>query len=112
MTDLQSNPQALLKRIRILLILFIAGLIISGLTAFALEYEMSALSVWLPQPDAAQAGTYADFHAWILRIKAGLHATNENYPFIAYVLTGWPLPIWCWRCCSSGRIAIPSATNG
>ncbi len=84
MTHLQSDHSDLLKRIRILLVLFIAGLILSGLTAFALEYEMSSLSAWLPQPDATPANTYAGFHAWILRIKTGLHATNENYPFIAY----------------------------
>jgi len=78
------DERLLLKRIRLLLVLFIIGLVLSGLTAFALESEMTFLSDWLPKPNAASQTLYAGFYDWIHRIGSGLHATNDKYPFIAY----------------------------
>ena len=80
-----SNPrdsrQFVVRRIRQLLVLFIAGLVVSGLTAFALETEMAFLADRLP---LVGGSTYAGFHNWIQRISRGLHETNQKFPFIAY----------------------------
>jgi hypothetical protein len=74
--------EAILKRIRLLLVLFIAGLIFSGLTAFALESEMTYLLGLLPGP--TKQNSYGDFYSWIHRIATGLRETNEKFPFMAY----------------------------
>jgi hypothetical protein len=71
-----------LRAIRIWLIIFIVCLVVSGLTAFPLETELrwgatvvhaTFLADWLPS-----------FAAWIDRVLAGLIATNDQYPFLAY----------------------------
>ena len=78
-----AASRAILRRIRILLVLFIIGLALSGVTAFALETEMKFLSSLLSTPGVGPS-VYADVHAWILRVQTGLTTTNERYPFIAY----------------------------
>jgi hypothetical protein len=68
------------KRIRIWLVLFIAGLVLSGVTAFPLESEVRLLSRVvhaLPQ-------VLPDLTAWIDRVRDGLIATGRDHPFIAY----------------------------
>jgi hypothetical protein len=75
-----SDPAAalLLRRIRVWLSLFVLGLVISGLTAFALETEMT----WL----AARAGPPADdgLARWLATIRDALADENRRYPFLAY----------------------------
>jgi hypothetical protein len=70
------------RAIRIWLVIFIVGLVISGLTAFPLEAELRlAASIlhgtvfggWMPQ-----------LTDWIDRVRDAVIATNQRYPFIAY----------------------------
>jgi hypothetical protein len=73
-----------LRRIRLWLALFIAGLILSGITAFPLQTEL----VWLVslvhsapfRPVAESTG----LGPWIERVNDGLRTTNARYPFLAY----------------------------
>ena len=67
------NP---LLRIRLLILVFIAGLLISGATAIPLETELRILANWLH-------GEYGSAH-WVLRVCDALTETNAKYPFIAY----------------------------
>ena len=69
-------------RIRVWLGIFIAALLVSGITAFPLEIELrlgsdllhaSPLPLWMPH-----------LLAWIDRVRDGLIATNDAYPFLAY----------------------------
>jgi hypothetical protein len=60
-------------RVRIWLIVFMAGLVISGVTAFPLQTEVHWLSTLFP-------GRFV----WIERVNEGLSATNAHYPFLAY----------------------------
>lgn len=69
-------------QIRLWLIVFVVALVLSGATAFPLETELrissgllhaTPLPQWLP-----------DFVAWIDRVRDGLIATNDSYPFLAY----------------------------
>src|SRR5437016_793366 len=73
--------QRLLKHIRILIVVFMVGLIVSGLTAFPLESEIRALCARLP--DAASIHP-SPLTAWLLTVQDGIIQTNRRYPFIAY----------------------------
>jgi hypothetical protein len=75
---------ALLLRIRIWLVLFIAGLVLSGLTAFPLERETDALDRIFHVAPVPPPGGEAPLQTWLRRVHAGLAATNRNYPFLAY----------------------------
>jgi hypothetical protein len=79
MSQTQSPPQ-LLRSIRIWLSIFMAGLILSGVTAFPLEHETG----WL----ATIATTHAIFPEgialWLVRVHSALHQNSIYYPFLAY----------------------------
>ena len=87
---MESQPtRRLLRRIRWLTALFIAGLFLSGATAIPIETEVS----WLVKrtgareklPQQAQASKNAVAWAvWLCRVEDALVETNRNYPFIAY----------------------------
>jgi hypothetical protein len=73
-----------LRRIRFLLALFIAGLILSGITAFPLQTEIGWL-VGLAHADALRRVTeFTGLGPWIERVNEGVRATNAQYPFLAY----------------------------
>jgi hypothetical protein len=67
----------LLKQIKIILIVFIAGLMVSGVTAFPLEAELSLADALLPEADHW-------FTNWIRKVYKGVRQTNASYPFVAY----------------------------
>ena len=70
--------------IRVWLIVFVAGLVVSGLTAFPLEAETRLLAdllraSWSPAPDHLPA-----LVAWVDRVHRGIAQTNREFPFLAY----------------------------
>ena len=73
-----------LRRIRVCLAIVIAGLLVSGITAFPLESELrwmlAVLHTTAMQPLAQS--TY--LLPWIERVYEALHRTNASYPFLAY----------------------------
>ena len=70
-----------LRRIRICLGIFIAGLVVSGITAFPLETELR----WLLGLGMVQA-LPAPMLGWLERVSAALKATNAQYPFLVIPL--------------------------
>jgi hypothetical protein len=73
-----------LRRIRIWLAVFIAGLILSGLTAFPLEGETARLDrAFHVAPVAPPAGEPA-LHTWLRRVHTAIAANNREFPFMAY----------------------------
>ena len=75
--------QLLRKRVKVLLWLFIAGLSLSGITAFPLQWEIGILQNSIGQ------GTFVEIiwptlAHWISFIHQGLTETYRLYPFIAY----------------------------
>lgn len=70
-----------LFRFRAALGLFIAGLVLSGVTAFPLLHELRVLSHLLG-PDAATHVNGLTF--WIFTVRNGLEYTYAAYPWIAY----------------------------
>jgi hypothetical protein len=78
-----TRTERLERRVRRLLLLFIAGLVLSGLTAFPLEAELR----WLTGALGAGAGTrpqVAGVLRWLVTVRDALIATNARYPFLAY----------------------------
>jgi hypothetical protein len=67
------------RRIRWLLVLFIVGLVVSGVTAFPIETELRWLTRVLGA-DAAEGGVLR----WLVTVRDGVIATNRAYPFLAY----------------------------
>ncbi|MEV8525449.1 MULTISPECIES: hypothetical protein [unclassified Streptomyces] len=77
-----SERNALLRRIRIWLAVFVVCLVLSGLTAFPLVHELhwtqsllqaTPLGDWLP-----------GLSAWIGRVRDGLDLADAEYPFLLY----------------------------
>lgn len=70
-----------LLRFRIALSLFIAGLVLSGVTAFPLLHEMRLLCNLV---GADTTATPSSLTFWILTVRNGLEHTYAHYPWIAY----------------------------
>jgi hypothetical protein len=71
-----KTPEQYLKiRIRLLLIFFITGLVLSGVTAFPIESELRLITTDHPTNSLQQ---------WINTVYHAVAATNASYPFIAY----------------------------
>lgn len=79
----QQHPGSL-RRVRILTMLFIFGLFISGLTAIPLVWEMELLTRWAPLPAAGDTSALAGLLRWVHLVKNALVETNNSYPFLAY----------------------------
>ena len=75
------NPDApaLFRRIRMLIVIVIVGLVISGLTAFPLVYEINILHAL-----TSGTGLPASMIAWIGIVHEALNATQRAYPFIQF----------------------------
>jgi hypothetical protein len=73
-----------LRVIRLWLSLFIAGLVLSGVTAFPLEAELHWFLLVLRTGPLRQIAEYTHFLAWIMRVYDALCITNKQYPFLAY----------------------------
>jgi hypothetical protein len=76
--------QILKKRVAVLLWFFIAALLLSGLTAFPLGWELGLLDRLATGPGSPLPALWPDMAAWISRVNAGLQDTYSRYPFMAY----------------------------
>ena len=70
-------------KIKLWLYFFMAGLLISGITAFPLEWELNLLN------QTVGIGTnfgnhFPSFSEWVSKVHLGLVETNRQFPFIAY----------------------------
>ena len=74
----------LMRRVRALLILFVGGLLISGITAFPLQWEVNLLKQVLVDQPSGIASLVPGLSEWIARVHAGINETYRNYPFMAY----------------------------
>jgi len=72
---MQTEPQ-LRKKVKIWIIVFIIGLVLSGVTAFPIEAELAYL---------ANVTVFPDFmHHWIAQVYLAVKTTNQNYPYLSY----------------------------
>jgi hypothetical protein len=72
------NIQQQEKVIRRWLLFFIISLVLSGLTAFALETELHWLLGNWPTRDSG------DLYNWVRNVYEAVRDTNHRYPFMAY----------------------------
>ncbi|MGO4210269.1 hypothetical protein AB4Y89_17070 [Terriglobus sp. 2YAB30_2] len=73
-----------LRRIRFWIVLFIIGLVLSGVTAFPLKTELDWLAAGLHHSWMQPAATSAHLLPWIERVQQALTVTSVSYPFLAY----------------------------
>jgi hypothetical protein len=73
-----------IRRIRVWLGAFIAGLVVSGVTAFPLERELRWLTGALGSGWAAGLAERTHLLPWLERVTEALSETNGRYPFLAY----------------------------
>ena len=66
------------------MLLFIIGLVISGVTAFPLLWELGILTDFLGVGSATSADRHTGLTFWILTVRHGLETTYAAYPWIAY----------------------------
>ncbi len=72
----------ILRRVRWCLAVVVAGLVVSGVTAFPLREELALARDVLARLDVAAIAPDAVW--WVNRVSEGVDATASAYPFIAY----------------------------
>ena len=72
-----------LQRIRLLLGVFLLGLVASGVTAIPLTWEMGVLERWGGNC-ALLAQTAPGLVSWISQVNEGVQNAYGQYPFLAY----------------------------
>jgi len=73
----------LTRRIRCILALFVLGLVLSGLTAFPLDWEVTVLREWTG-PGTLAGRVWPGMSQWMARVYEGLNHAGTNYPFLLY----------------------------
>lgn len=73
-----------LRRVRIWLGIFIAGLVLSGITAFPLATELGWLVDVLNHQAIRSTANSTHLLPWIVRVSHAVNATDTEYPFLAY----------------------------
>lgn len=81
---MEKEEKRLILMIRGWTIFFMLSLILSGITAFALETEIVFLCKILKIPLSATPETYSGLQSWIVMVKNAVIHTNKYYPFMAY----------------------------
>jgi hypothetical protein len=79
-----SRRVRLLRRSRALLLAFIVGLVLSGVTAFPLESELRWLTGLLGVGPSTSPGDVHGVLAWLVTVRDALIETNARFPFLAY----------------------------
>ena len=77
-------PATVLRRYRLVLGLFIAALVVSGLTAFPLLHELELLANLLGIPAAADPRSLSGLQFWIATVRDGLRDVHASHPWLAY----------------------------
>ena len=79
---LAATDRRRLRWIRTWIVVLMAGLVVSGVTAFPLDRELAAASVVLHH--SALASVSPDLLTWVDKVSLGLAVTYRAYPFVAY----------------------------
>lgn len=72
-----KNNNKQLKTIRKTVVVFIALLVLSGVTAFPLQAELNFLSEYFN-------GNSGVLQLWIIEVNVAINYINQHYPFLAY----------------------------
>ncbi|MBC7783600.1 MAG: hypothetical protein H7144_07150 [Burkholderiales bacterium] len=81
----RASTATIVGRVRWLLAIFIGGLVLSGVTAIPIEWQLdqltTALGLATKTPDQFVAGSWQH---WLLRVRDGVKTTNETAQFMGY----------------------------
>ena len=77
-----------LRRYRISLGFFILGLIVSGLTTFPLQWEISVLTRFLGPASIVDDGWADALRHWLAFVESGIRENHARFPFFFYA-TDW-----------------------
>ena len=80
--------EKLIFRIRLLLCVIMAGLLISGFSVFILESTFNLLLSLFGIESDTQLAELSDITNWLITVRKAIDETNSQYPFLAY-LTDW-----------------------
>jgi hypothetical protein len=85
-TNSLQHPAArtLLRRLRVVLGLFIIALILSGVTAFPLQSELDSLTAMRGLSAAGPSDALNGLDHWLVTVRDGLKDTQARYPWMAY----------------------------
>ena len=78
------NAKSPLFQFRAVLVSFITGLVISGVTAFPLLLELNALLHLLDFGSTTSQLDHDGLEFWLITVRNGLETTYAAYPWIAY----------------------------
>jgi len=79
MNTTYRSPSHQERKIKRYILLFIIGLVLSGVTAFPIEWQLRTAHQWI-----AYFGLDNDLTRWIDLVYDGVKQTNLHYPFISY----------------------------
>lgn len=79
-----TRANILLRRIRWITTFFIVALVLSGVTAIPLEWEMDLLAKMFGASNITSAEATSGLVKWILKVREGVQETNAKFPFLAY----------------------------
>ena len=71
-------------RVRLLVIGIMIGILLSGLTAFPLRWEMNNLAQFMGASPTDTVETTNGLLQWVVKVRNGLNDAFGKYPFIAY----------------------------
>lgn len=71
------------RRIKVWLYIFVFFLLLSGLTAFPLNWELERLNEMIGEGTTIEK-TFPHLSQWITKVHSGILETDQKYPFIAY----------------------------
>ena len=81
----QFTEAQLIKRIRLLVAFFMGALVVSGITAFPIEWGMREILCPLLNVDIhVEKASYDFLQKWLFDVYQGVSSTNASYPFMAY----------------------------
>ncbi len=81
---MDETREAVLRRYRLVLGVFIAGLVLSGVTAFPLLHELELLAHLLGIPAESAPPALGGLQFWIATVRDGLRTMHAAYPWLAY----------------------------
>src|SRR4051794_22366545 len=84
MTVPNEKESRAILRFRIVLGLFIAGLVASGMSAVPLPREIKILATSMGVNEGADPTRYSAVQQWLLVVKVGLGDMYARYPWVAY----------------------------
>ncbi|HIJ74070.1 MAG TPA: hypothetical protein HPP83_08205 [Candidatus Hydrogenedentes bacterium] len=79
----KNQADVLLKRVRCLLLLFVFALVLSGVTAFPLKWEVDILAKTLGR-NTSLGRHWPALADWISFVHKGVTETHREYPFLFY----------------------------